>query len=227
MGTYTTNYQLFMPTVGEQGWGDLVNGNFATIDTTMKGLNTRMGTAETNITSLTTRMGTAETTITSNKSRIGTLETEMDAVEGRITTLEAGEFENINAGTIIADTIKGNISACFNAVSLTSDEIGLVSFSSSKTLIDASSTVNGAWGYGTKTFTYRANPFINTVTFNASTSNGSIYVQVNGVTILSAAGSVTRTLFDGDIVVVNATKGSSSSSKNTVSISWNCYLVNT
>ena len=37
MGTYTTNYQLFMPTIGEQGWGDLVNGNFTTIDATLKG----------------------------------------------------------------------------------------------------------------------------------------------------------------------------------------------
>ena len=37
MGTYTTNYNLFMPSVGEQGWGELVNGNFTTIDTTMKG----------------------------------------------------------------------------------------------------------------------------------------------------------------------------------------------
>ena len=37
MGTYTANYNLFMPTVGETGWGELVNGNFETIDTTMKG----------------------------------------------------------------------------------------------------------------------------------------------------------------------------------------------
>ena len=37
MGTYTTNYQLYMPTVGENGWGEIVNNNFSTIDTTMKG----------------------------------------------------------------------------------------------------------------------------------------------------------------------------------------------
>ena len=36
MGTYTTNKNLFMPTVGEQGWGELVNGNFSTIDTFLK-----------------------------------------------------------------------------------------------------------------------------------------------------------------------------------------------
>ena len=107
MGTYTANYNLFLPTIGEQGWGELVNGNFTTIDATMSGLNTRMGTAETNITSLTTRMGTAETTITSNKSRIGTLETETAAVEARVTTLEAGEFESVIVGNISATT--GNL----------------------------------------------------------------------------------------------------------------------
>lgn len=36
MGTYTTNKNLFMPTVGEQGWGTLVNGNFETIDSFLK-----------------------------------------------------------------------------------------------------------------------------------------------------------------------------------------------
>ena len=36
MGTYTTNKNLFMPTVGETGWGTLVNENFSTIDTFLK-----------------------------------------------------------------------------------------------------------------------------------------------------------------------------------------------
>lgn len=36
MGTYTTNKELYMPTVGEQGWGILVNGNFETIDNFLK-----------------------------------------------------------------------------------------------------------------------------------------------------------------------------------------------
>lgn len=35
MGTYTTNYNLYMPTVGEQGWGTLVNGNCQKIDTAL------------------------------------------------------------------------------------------------------------------------------------------------------------------------------------------------
>ena len=57
MGTYTTNYNLFMPTVGEQGWGDLVNGNFTTIDTVMKGLDTRIGTLETETDVVTAKIG--------------------------------------------------------------------------------------------------------------------------------------------------------------------------
>ena len=32
MGTYTTNLNLYKPTVGEQGWGTLVNENFDKID---------------------------------------------------------------------------------------------------------------------------------------------------------------------------------------------------
>ena len=36
MGTYTTNKNLFMPSVGETGWGELVNGNFTTIDNFLK-----------------------------------------------------------------------------------------------------------------------------------------------------------------------------------------------
>ena len=77
MGTYTANYQLYMPTIGEQGWGELINGNYQTIDTTMK----------------------------SFSNRIGTLETETDAVEERVTTLEAGEFESVNIGTLKFDSI--------------------------------------------------------------------------------------------------------------------------
>lgn len=60
MGTYTANYQLYMPSIGEQGWGDLMNGNLTTIDTTMKSLS----------------------------NSIGTLETEADAFDSRITACE-------------------------------------------------------------------------------------------------------------------------------------------
>ena len=64
MGTYTTNYNLFMPTVGESGWGELVNGNFATIDTTMKGLDTRITNCESQIN------GTYTATVTATTSQM-------------------------------------------------------------------------------------------------------------------------------------------------------------
>ena len=84
MGTYTTNYNLFMPSVGEQGWGDLVNGNFTTIDITMAGLTTRVGTLETETDAIEERVTTSE---------------------GRIATLEAGEFESLKTNTIYLPSI--------------------------------------------------------------------------------------------------------------------------
>lgn len=80
MGTYTTNYNLFMPSVGEQGWGTLVNGNFSMIDTTMKSLSNRLTTCE-------------STDVAYNT---------------RITALEAGEFEGtINGATITSTSFNG------------------------------------------------------------------------------------------------------------------------
>ena len=38
MGTYTTNLELYKPTVGEQGWGTLVNENFDKIDAYIPGI---------------------------------------------------------------------------------------------------------------------------------------------------------------------------------------------
>ena len=38
MGTYTTNLNLYKPTVGENGWGTLVNGNFDKIDAYIPGV---------------------------------------------------------------------------------------------------------------------------------------------------------------------------------------------
>ena len=72
MGTYTTNYQLYTPTVGETGWGTLVNGNFTTIDTTMKGLDTRLTAVENEV----------DGVITGNGGIVGTTGTFSGAVTG-------------------------------------------------------------------------------------------------------------------------------------------------
>ena len=38
MGTYTTNLELYKPSIGEQGWGTLVNENFDKIDAYIPGV---------------------------------------------------------------------------------------------------------------------------------------------------------------------------------------------
>ena len=83
MGTYTTNYNLFMPTVGEQGWGTLVNGNFTTIDTTMKGLDTRLTAVESEVNgALSCTSVTTSGKVTGNGGIVGTTGTFSGAVSG-------------------------------------------------------------------------------------------------------------------------------------------------
>ena len=138
MGTYTTNYNLFMPSIGEQGWGTLVNGNFTTIDTAMKGLDTR----------------------------VGTLENETDVVTAKIDALEGvsndGDIKSksvTNSGTITSTgliignggfkgNITGNVTGNLNGgvyvnVTTTSDSsIGSYNVVPSATTIKAESSTN-------------------------------------------------------------------------------------
>ena len=81
MGTYTTNYQLYMPTVGETGWGTLVNTNFSTIDSTMKSLNTRLTAVENEVNgALSCTSVTTSGKITGNGGIVGTTGTFSGAV---------------------------------------------------------------------------------------------------------------------------------------------------
>ena len=49
MGTYTPNYNLYMPSIGEQGWGELVSNNFEILDTNLNDLQTQIDVIDTNI----------------------------------------------------------------------------------------------------------------------------------------------------------------------------------
>ena len=83
MGTYTTNYQLYMPTVGETGWGTLVNTNFSTIDSTMKGLINRITAVENEVNgALNCASVTTSGKITGNGGIAGTTGTFSGAVTG-------------------------------------------------------------------------------------------------------------------------------------------------
>ena len=49
LGTYTPNYNLYMPEVGETGWGNLVSNNFEILDTNLNDLQNQIDTINTNI----------------------------------------------------------------------------------------------------------------------------------------------------------------------------------
>ena len=83
MGTYTTNYNLFMPSVGETGWGELVNENFTTIDTTIKSLSNRITAVESEVSgALSCTSVTASGKITGNGGIVGTTGTFSGAITG-------------------------------------------------------------------------------------------------------------------------------------------------
>ena len=63
---------MFLPTVGETGWGTLVNENFTTIDTTMKGLNTRLTAVENEVNGALSCTSVAATTGTFSGTVIAT-----------------------------------------------------------------------------------------------------------------------------------------------------------
>ena len=57
MGTYTPNYNLYMPSIGEQGWGELVSNNFETLDTNLNDLQTQIDVIDTQIDTINTNIG--------------------------------------------------------------------------------------------------------------------------------------------------------------------------
>ena len=119
MGTYTTNYQLYTPTVGETGWGELVNGNFTTIDTTMKGLSNRITAVENEVNgNLSCTSVTASGKITGNGGIAGTTGTFSGAVTGSTINGATITSTKFNGATIASN---GNITAgTFNGVTLKS-----------------------------------------------------------------------------------------------------------
>ena len=63
MGTYTPNYNLYMPSIGEQGWGDLVSNNFEILDTNLNDLQTQITTNLNNINNLQDQIDVIDTNI--------------------------------------------------------------------------------------------------------------------------------------------------------------------
>ena len=66
MGTYTPNYNLYMPSIGEQGWGELVSNNFEILDTNLNDLQNQI---TTNLNNLQDQINVIDTNI-GNGTRI-------------------------------------------------------------------------------------------------------------------------------------------------------------
>ena len=112
MGTYTTNYQLYTPTVGETGWGTLVNGNFTTIDSTMKSLSNRITAVENEVNgALSCTSVTTSGKITGNGGIAGTTGTFSGAVTGKTfngVVLKSSGTITVTPSNTIAGTIPAN-----------------------------------------------------------------------------------------------------------------------
>ena len=203
MGTYTTNYNLFMPSIGEQGWGELVNNNFTILDTTLKGLDTR----------------------------IETLETEMDAVEERVTTMEAGEFEGNVSATLFSGNLNGSILSTativssepyinFNVTVLTMPSF-TASGGASYTIAAIPSNVILPWG------TYTVNrPKVSvtyTVTFRQNTGSVTIGFTYNGTKVFEKY--FTSSSKTGTFTIEVDTSQNNTLSYTGGSSSWNCNVI--
>ena len=161
MGTYTTNYQMYMPSIGEQGWGELVNNNFSTIDTTIKGLS----------------------------NNIGTLETEINAVEERVTVLEAGNFETVNVvGTITADSINGVILKSNYTITPTSTFIIPVNLSSGTMDVTIFVPVGNITYTGSIVFKHLSGDFSITISYIEDFVYKTISIPVGGTASISFTG---------------------------------------
>lgn len=254
MGTYTANYQLYMPSIGEQGWGDLMNGNLTTMDTTMKSLSNRITAVENEVngalscTSVTTS-GTITSAgkVTANGGVGTTSLTTSSTITSTGLITGNGGFKGNLIGNITGD-ITGDITTSSITVPLNqSGGILLQSISKSATYTTTSTTETQMISYTIPTlihdnsvFNLSNTSFTLTFTFSVATYNGGTrgcifrYYKndtlINSVTIYSSSNgspsTATLTVSPGDVIKVT---GSSSSNNYTgavatAKISANVYI---
>ena len=139
MGTYTANYQLYMPTVGEQGWGDLMNGNLTTIDTTMKSLSNSIGTLETETDAFDSRITAVETSITGGGSISNTgnitasgLITAKGGITGKINVSSVGtNSNNVKVCNLSATTQSANSQTGSKTITLSPSQVSVTRYNTS------------------------------------------------------------------------------------------------
>ena len=95
LGTYTPNYNLYMPSIGEQGWGELVSNNFEILDTNLNNLQTQI---TTNLNNLQDQIDVIDTNI-GNGTRVLTLTG---------STSSTPDFQQYWDGNVYVTYINGN-----------------------------------------------------------------------------------------------------------------------
>ena len=178
MGTYTTNYNLYMPTVGEQSWGTLVNGNFTTIDTTLNGLNTRLTAVENEVN------GALSCTSVTTSGKI--------TANGGVGTTSLTTSSTITSTGLITGNggVKGNLTG--NVVGTVTGTIGLSVPTYITTSSDYPMFPKGGWSAQSKSASITGRGTVSQISFSvpfvfadAKTNNK----YVNGVIWYTANGS--------------------------------------
>ena len=188
MGTYTTNYNLFMPSIGEQGWGEIVNNNFSTIDTTMEGLSNRATALENADTAFDARLQPFEEHISfdSDGNIVGNV---IGNVTGHVISTYTVTFSSIyvvsNAGT---GRYKGGVSIMYLQPSPS------VTYSCPSTLsvqANRNDTIYGMDGVTVTVYTYNGVDWSNyssnsidsyggTLSLSFPTSTKGVFIEVSG-----------------------------------------------
>ena len=145
MGTYTTNYQLYTPTVGETGWGTLVNGNFTTIDSTMKSLSNRITAVESEVNgALSCTSVTASGKITGNGGIAGTTGTFSGAVTGTSfngVTIAADRYNGVPIGQSLIISTAGYTPGAFYVQTGTNNTVFAIAESTFQTTLTANTNI--------------------------------------------------------------------------------------
>ena len=214
MGTYTTNYNLFMPTVGEQGWGELVNGNFTTIDATMAGLDTRIGTLETETDAVSEKIAKLEDGITVDNGVVmssGLIDA-TGGVRGRVytgkcnITTDSGEILLIDS----VDVQSSNVTATSNNSWLQSNTITVNGYENTDLTFPLKIAPN-IWVESRDDLLNLNIPTVRTLTFTAtctySDTSSIVYLYIN----------------NAQVTMLDAKNGSTSSYTCTIPVGATCY----
>ena len=101
MGTYTPNYNLYMPSIGEQGWGELVSNNFEILDTNLNDLQNQI---TTNLNNLQDQIDVIDTNI-GNGTRILSISSPSPST---ITTSDFGNYASYDGNNVYIASFVGN-----------------------------------------------------------------------------------------------------------------------